>query len=209
MPPDRKYGRWPYYDGSKYNRDRERDRNYWGFNRKGYTWGSYGRPEVPYYDYGYRNNNRYDYDGRKNYYLPAKVDDSRNWGVYGGSYGTGGQSYYNQQNRYDYWGLDKPTNSGYYSNNDISKYYNYGELPPREGPAGAYLPVNGYDDHTRRIFHNTAQNGVNSNSLDTFGQKYPVYSTRPGGYNFIKEGRDKFMESRLYLLLFVISMIFS
>lgn len=201
LPPDRKYGRRPYYDGSKYYREREKDRNYWGLNKKGYTWGSYGRP-VPNYDY---NHHGYEYDGRKNYYLPSKVESTGNWGVYGGSYGSGGHKSYNKyQNQYDYWGINKPTNSGSYNS---VKYYDYGELPPYEKPAGGsitYLPVNSYD-RPRRIFHHTPQ-GVHSNSLDTFSSqdKHFSISRRPGGYNFVKEG----ITSHNHAIYFVLKSFF-
>lgn len=214
LPLDRKYGRWPYYDGSKYNRERERDRNYWGLNKKGYTWGSYGRP-TPYYDNdnNQRNSNRYDYDGRKNYYLPSKVESSRNWGVYGGSYGTGAQSYYNRhENQFDYWGFSKPSNSAYLPDN---KFYNYGQLPPHERPATAgvtYLPaVNNYD-HPRRILPHTSSQGVQANSLNTYnGQdNHFAISTRPEGYNFIKEGNSltQFSLRKKYFRTFYFRMLF-
>lgn len=44
----------------------------------------------------------------------------KDWGLYGGTYGTGGYS-----GGYDHWGLNKRPGG----ENDI-KYYNYGELPP-------------------------------------------------------------------------------
>lgn len=198
LPQDSKYGRWPYYDNSRYNIERDRDRSYWGFNKKGYTWGSYGRHSSNDDNRNHRNDNYYDYNRSNNYYLPSKVENTRNWGVYGGSYGTGGQSYYNK-NQSNYWGLNKPTNSAYFN-----KYYNYGELPPYEKPAGdsiTYLPVNTYD-RPRSIFHQTPENlpSYGQSSLNSHGEHFSV-AKRPVGYNFVQEGKTT-LNLVLLLLIF-------
>lgn len=179
LPPDSKYGKWPYYDNSRYHSERDRDRNYWGL--KGYTWGTYGRPASRYNDY---NNRRTDQN--RSYYLPPKVGTSRSWGAYAGTYG----------HSYSNWGTNKPTST--------AKYYNYGELPPYE--KSSYLPVNTYDrprkpyeqppvargsvkylpvstyDDRLRSFHS-----YGANSLDT-QDKHVLVPSKPTGYNFVQEG---------------------
>lgn len=182
LPPDNRYGKWPYSDNTRYYVERDRDRNYWGLNRKGYTWGTYGRPVSNYDNYQNRRNS-YDYDRNYNYYLPSKIENTRNWGVYGGNYGTG-QTYFNKhQDQLDYWGLHKPSNSASFNN---AKYYNYGELPPYQKPASSgvtYLPVNTYD--RPRSFHSFGHN-----ALDSQEQHFSI-PKRPVGYNFIEEGGIK------------------
>lgn len=108
----------------RYYYNRERDRDYWGFPQ-------YGRRRSYEGDYDYyRNRNK---SGTSNYYLPPKTGSVKDWGLYGGSYGTGGSS-----GGHDYWGLKAHGGNG-------RGYYNYGETPPyahRPSYRGrSYLPA--------------------------------------------------------------------
>lgn len=146
LPPKRLYDLLPdRYDG-KYFSYRNRDR-YWGLDR--YGWGSYGNfghQDSSYgYKYQFNNRNRFDFD-RRNYYLPPRIDAMKDWGLYGGTYGNGGNRYhYNSQGNkqsYDYWGLYK-YQEGHNGQNNF-----YDDLSPNRGggyspssrPSG-YLPV--------------------------------------------------------------------
>ncbi|XP_030764944.1 uncharacterized protein LOC115889139 isoform X2 [Sitophilus oryzae] len=116
--------------------DRLPSRDHWGLNN--YGWGSYGghygNPES-YHPHRGTNGHRLsvhrnEVDNRRQYFY-SKPEPPSDWGMYGGSYGTGGinleyKGYGNNQG-YNYWGFNK------YHDQD------YGLLPPRK-QIGNYLP---------------------------------------------------------------------
>ncbi|KAK5647334.1 hypothetical protein RI129_002226 [Pyrocoelia pectoralis] len=123
----------------KYNEDRLRDKEYWGFKDQNDRWGSYGgsygnfgkphRTDTHKYDY----HNKYNDSSYRRYYsFPYEEGDSKDWGRYGGTYGYGGykDTHYKHKDSYDYWGFNKLD-----EDNAL--------LPPYESKpeySGSYLP---------------------------------------------------------------------
>ncbi|KAJ8924277.1 hypothetical protein NQ315_007069, partial [Exocentrus adspersus] len=133
LPPKRFYDSAPDSDNHKYY---NRDRNWSSYGNFGHQDSYYG------YKYQYNNRNRYDID-TKNYYLPPKADLPKGWGLYGGTYGNGGNGYhydsYGNKHSYDYWGIYKYDDRKYYEPPPNS----FGGYLPEQGvrrPSAGYLP---------------------------------------------------------------------
>lgn len=138
--------RWylPEYNDKRYYYDRERDRNYWGFDSErehmykhwasyGGSYGNFGRPDSVYSD-------------RK--YLPQRPPTR--WPASGSGYDDRKQSNFIPYQIAGDSGIvryNKPPNRGSYGSygynmdQDTSKYW--GLDPPKYG-GGGYLPMNGY-----------------------------------------------------------------
>lgn len=156
-PPNRRQEpHYPHYDPhyryhDSYYHDREKDRNYWGFNKYdqrqkwgsyGGTYGNFGGPDSYYgsVHFGHdsrRNHNRHDYEERRHFvpYRIGQVGGPIDWGKYGGSYGTGGYHSGGRGDSYSYWGFDKHHQYGQY---DSDRRY-YHELPRPSG-IGGHVP---------------------------------------------------------------------
>ncbi|GLV39891.1 uncharacterized protein CBL_08045 [Carabus blaptoides fortunei] len=199
-PPNRRQEpHYPHYDPhyryqDSYYHDREKDRNYWGFNNYGQSrkWGSYGGtygnfggPDSYYgsFHYGHdnrRNQNRHDYEERRHFipYRIGQVGGPIDWGRYGGSYGTGGYHSGDRRDSYNYWGFDKHHHHGQFE----SDRRHYHELPRpsgggHSGPGydrGPYLPLDGhhggvYSHHSGGSSHFDSSHGHGGHQINHIG----------------------------------------